>query len=77
MLGHVFLLCPAEYLGFTSYPPPYLSEDAQGRNILTGVNFASAASGYYDRTADLYVKFKKLFQLKLFTQRMLVIVTNL
>ncbi|KAG8376645.1 hypothetical protein BUALT_Bualt09G0085000 [Buddleja alternifolia] len=44
----------AEYLGFNSYPPAYLSQAAQGKNILTGVNFASAASGYYDRTAQLY-----------------------
>ncbi|GFQ04166.1 GDSL esterase/lipase at5g03820 [Phtheirospermum japonicum] len=44
----------AEYLGFSSYPPAYLSQDAKGRNILTGVNFASAASGYYDGTATLY-----------------------
>ncbi|CAI9760641.1 unnamed protein product [Fraxinus pennsylvanica] len=44
----------AEYLGFTSYPPAYLSQEAKGRNILTGVNFASAASGYYDITAQLY-----------------------
>ncbi|KAI3473954.1 hypothetical protein Pfo_028528 [Paulownia fortunei] len=46
----------AEYLGFNSYPPAYLSQEARGRNILTGVNFASAASGYYDRTAELYVR---------------------
>ncbi|KAL0295717.1 UNVERIFIED_CONTAM: GDSL esterase/lipase [Sesamum calycinum] len=38
----------AEYLGFTSYQPAYLSQEARGRNILTGVNFASAASGYYE-----------------------------
>ncbi|KAA8518651.1 hypothetical protein F0562_016125 [Nyssa sinensis] len=44
----------AEYLGFTSYPPAYLSQDAEGENLLTGANFASAASGYYDRTAQLY-----------------------
>ncbi|KAH6762264.1 GDSL-like Lipase/Acylhydrolase family protein [Perilla frutescens var. hirtella] len=44
----------AEYLGFTSYPPAYLSQEARGKNILTGVNFASAASGYYERTAELY-----------------------
>ncbi|KAL6574924.1 hypothetical protein OROMI_012209 [Orobanche minor] len=44
----------AQYLGFNSYPPAYLSQDARGRNILTGVNFASAASGYYDITAQLY-----------------------
>ncbi|MCE0482567.1 hypothetical protein HAX54_041440 [Datura stramonium] len=44
----------AEYLGFTTYPPAYLSPEARGRNILTGVNFASAASGYYERTPQLY-----------------------
>ncbi|KAL5545977.1 hypothetical protein UlMin_005664 [Ulmus minor] len=44
----------AEYLGFTSYPPAYLSQEARGRNLLTGVNFASASSGYFDRTAQLY-----------------------
>ncbi|CAN4118149.1 unnamed protein product [Withania somnifera] len=44
----------AEYLGFSTYPPAYLSPEARGRNILTGVNFASAASGYYDRTPQLY-----------------------
>ncbi|GLT66298.1 hypothetical protein SLA2020_386690 [Shorea laevis] len=44
----------AEFLGFTSYPPAYLSQDARGKNLLTGANFASAASGYYDRTAELY-----------------------
>ncbi|KAL2481317.1 GDSL esterase/lipase [Abeliophyllum distichum] len=44
----------AEYLGFTSYPPAYLSQEARGKNILNGVNFASAASGYFDRTAQLY-----------------------
>ncbi|KAL9427988.1 hypothetical protein AB3S75_030049 [Citrus x aurantiifolia] len=44
----------AEYLGFTSYPPAYLSQEAKGNTLLTGVNFASAASGLYDRTAQLY-----------------------
>ncbi|XWS43493.1 hypothetical protein CRYUN_Cryun16bG0108800 [Craigia yunnanensis] len=44
----------AEFLGFTSYPPAYLSRDARGNALLTGVNFASAASGLYDRTANLY-----------------------
>ncbi|KAL6988278.1 hypothetical protein U1Q18_014028 [Sarracenia purpurea var. burkii] len=46
----------AEFLGFTSYPPAYLSQDAKGKNLLTGANFASAGSGYYDRTAQFYVK---------------------
>ncbi|KAL0374973.1 UNVERIFIED_CONTAM: GDSL esterase/lipase [Sesamum radiatum] len=44
----------AEYLGFNSYPPAYLSQEARGRNILIGVNFASAASGYYENTPQLY-----------------------
>ncbi|KAK6943926.1 GDSL lipase/esterase [Dillenia turbinata] len=44
----------AEFLGFTSYPPAYLSQEAKGKNLLTGANFAPAASGYYDRTAQLY-----------------------
>ncbi|CAA0830419.1 GDSL esterase/lipase [Striga hermonthica] len=44
----------AEYLGFDSYPPAYLTGDAKGRNILTGANFASAASGYHDSTPQLY-----------------------
>ncbi|KAE8690539.1 GDSL esterase/lipase [Hibiscus syriacus] len=44
----------AEYLGFNSYPPTYLSQDARGNALLTGANFASAASGLYDRTANLY-----------------------
>ncbi|KAK9124016.1 hypothetical protein Sjap_013618 [Stephania japonica] len=44
----------AENLGFTSYPPAYLSSEAKGKALLTGVNFASAASGYYDNTAQLY-----------------------
>ncbi|XP_015898585.3 GDSL esterase/lipase At5g03820 [Ziziphus jujuba] len=44
----------AEYLGFSSYPPAHLSQEARGNNLLTGANFASAASGYYDTTARLY-----------------------
>ncbi|XP_068648586.1 GDSL esterase/lipase At5g03820-like [Aristolochia californica] len=44
----------AENLGFSSYPPAYLSPEATGNNLLTGVNFASGASGLYDRTASLY-----------------------
>ncbi|CAI9097862.1 OLC1v1034375C1 [Oldenlandia corymbosa var. corymbosa] len=41
-------------MGFNNYPPAYLSQEAKGNALLTGVNFASAASGYYDRTAQLY-----------------------
>lgn len=41
----------AETLGFTTYPPAYLSPQASGKNLLIGANFASAGSGYYDQTA--------------------------
>ncbi|KAG5556763.1 hypothetical protein RHGRI_007134 [Rhododendron griersonianum] len=44
----------AEYLGFDSYPPAYLSQDAKGKNLSIGANFASAGSGFYDRTAQFY-----------------------
>ncbi|XP_051120714.1 GDSL esterase/lipase At5g22810-like [Andrographis paniculata] len=44
----------AENLGFTSYPPAYLSKNATGKNLLIGANFASASSGYYDETAEIY-----------------------
>ncbi|KAK4763383.1 hypothetical protein SAY86_009151 [Trapa natans] len=44
----------AENIGFTSYPQAYLSKKARGSNLLIGANFASAASGYYDTTANLY-----------------------
>ncbi|KAG6430538.1 hypothetical protein SASPL_108608 [Salvia splendens] len=47
----------ADNLGFSSYPPAYLSEEAtRGDRILSGVNLASAASAYYETTAQLYVK---------------------
>ncbi|XP_050214988.1 GDSL esterase/lipase At5g22810 [Mercurialis annua] len=44
----------AENLGFTSFPPAYLSQKAKGKNLLIGANFASGASGYSDSTAKLY-----------------------
>ncbi|XP_043699392.1 GDSL esterase/lipase At5g22810-like [Telopea speciosissima] len=44
----------AENLGFTTYPPAYLSKAAKGNNLLSGANFASASSGYYHKTAQLY-----------------------
>ncbi|KAM3201991.1 GDSL esterase/lipase [Capsicum annuum] len=44
----------AENLGFTSYPPPYLSKNAPGKNLMIGANFASGSSGYFDSTATLY-----------------------
>ncbi|CAI0469581.1 unnamed protein product [Linum tenue] len=47
----------AEYLGFDTYPPPYLSQEGRGGNAITGVNFASAGSGLFDLTAMTYVSF--------------------
>ncbi|CAN0879985.1 GDSL esterase/lipase At5g03810 [Linum grandiflorum] len=44
----------ADYLGFDTYPPPYLSQQGRSGESLTGVNFASAGSGLYDPTALLY-----------------------
>ncbi|CAN1201003.1 GDSL esterase/lipase At3g53100 [Linum perenne] len=44
----------ADYLGFNSYPPPYLSQEGRRGDALTGVNFASAGSGLYDPTAVTY-----------------------
>ncbi|XP_008794047.2 GDSL esterase/lipase At5g03810-like [Phoenix dactylifera] len=43
-----------ENLGFTSYPPAYLSEQATGKNLLSGANFASGGAGYLDSTSTLY-----------------------
>lgn len=43
----------AGYLGFGAYPPPYL-DTANETLLLRGANFASAGSGYYDRTSLLY-----------------------
>nr|GEZ08141.1 reverse transcriptase domain-containing protein [Tanacetum cinerariifolium] len=43
----------AEYLGFDTYPPPYL-DTANETLLLKGANFASAGSGYYERTSNLY-----------------------
>ncbi|PON53406.1 Lipase, GDSL, active site [Parasponia andersonii] len=42
-------------LGFNSLPPAYLTDQEHGKNLLTGANFASAGSGYYNLTADLNV----------------------
>ncbi|XXG60359.1 hypothetical protein AAC387_Pa04g2286 [Persea americana] len=44
----------SENIGFTSYPPAYLSPEAEGERLLTGANFASAASCYYAETATIY-----------------------
>lgn len=56
VLALLILSKTAENIGFTSYPPAYLSEEAKGKNLLIGANFASGASGYYETTAKLYVR---------------------
>ncbi|CAO2814735.1 unnamed protein product [Amaranthus hypochondriacus] len=48
----------ADTLGFTTYPPAYLSPQASGKNLLIGANFASAGSGYDDKTALLSSLYK-------------------
>ncbi|KAG0627926.1 hypothetical protein M758_2G238800 [Ceratodon purpureus] len=40
----------AEKIGYP-FPLPYLAPNAHGPAILTGINFASSASGWYDGTA--------------------------
>ncbi|GAB2293445.1 hypothetical protein Dimus_027644 [Dionaea muscipula] len=65
----------ADTLGFTSYPPAYLSPQATGENLVIGANFASAASGYDDTTAILnhaiplsrQLEYYKKYQTKLST----------
>ena len=55
----ILVNCSAvESLGLSSYPPAYLSEEAQSdnRTLLHGANFASGAAGYLDATAALYVR---------------------
>lgn len=58
----------SETLGFTSFPPAYLSPQASGKNIINGVNFASGASGIYDETAKLYNSISLTQQLQFFHQ---------
>ncbi|XVF74482.1 hypothetical protein PTKIN_Ptkin13bG0113900 [Pterospermum kingtungense] len=63
----------AETLGFTTYPPAYLSPEASGKNLLIGANFASAGSGYDDKasmrnhaiTLTQQVKYFKEYKAKL------------
>ncbi|XP_058074979.1 GDSL esterase/lipase At5g22810-like [Magnolia sinica] len=64
----------AENLGFTSYPPAYLGPKAKGKNLLIGANFASAASGYYDKTAALWHTISLTQQLEYYKQYQLKVV---
>ncbi|KFK34547.1 hypothetical protein AALP_AA5G160400 [Arabis alpina] len=49
--GKLALDFAAEYIGFSTYPPAFLSREASNENLLIGANFASASSGYYDATS--------------------------
>lgn len=51
----MFGVYTAEFLGFTSYQPAYLSQEAAGKSLLIGANFASGGSGFYGGTAQSYV----------------------
>ncbi|KAH7433694.1 hypothetical protein KP509_07G081700 [Ceratopteris richardii] len=50
------------------FPLPYLHPDAKGEKILKGINFASAASGFFDSTADLFKVVPMSRQLQWFRQ---------
>ncbi|CAN1282791.1 GDSL esterase/lipase At5g03810 [Linum perenne] len=53
--GKLAIDITADFLGFTTYPPPYLSLEADNLgSVVTGLNFASGASGLLDQTAHLY-----------------------
>nr|XP_016508010.1 PREDICTED: GDSL esterase/lipase At1g29670-like [Nicotiana tabacum] len=54
----------AEQLGFNGYIPPYAT--ARGRDILGGVNYASAAAGIRDETGRQLVLHQILFILKIY-----------
>lgn len=66
--GKIVTDITAETLGFESYAPPYLSPQASGKNLLTGANFASAASSYYDDTAAMYDAITLTQQLKYYKE---------
>ncbi|XP_062214963.1 GDSL esterase/lipase At3g53100 [Phragmites australis] len=59
-----------ENLGFSSYPPAYLSEEAQSDNksLLHGANFASGGAGYLDATAAPYGAISLSRQLEYFRE---------
>ncbi|KAF4371604.1 hypothetical protein F8388_003214 [Cannabis sativa] len=53
-------------LNFESYPQAYLSTHGSSNELLFGANFASAASGYDDSTANLYFSISLSKQLQYF-----------
>ncbi|KAK8353206.1 hypothetical protein V6Z11_A05G141800 [Gossypium hirsutum] len=64
--GKLAIDITAETLGFTTYPPAYLSPEASGKNLLIGANFASAGSGYDDKASMVnQLEYFKEYQAKL------------
>ncbi|XP_072983431.1 GDSL esterase/lipase APG-like [Typha latifolia] len=66
--GKIVTDITADTLGFTSYVPPYLSPEVTGDNLLLGANFASAGSGYFDGTSNLYNAISLSQQLKYYKE---------
>lgn len=75
------LFITADIMGFHAYPPPYLSPQASGKNLLLGASFASAAAGY-DHDAAVHkvkynYKFNRLFNIYLSFQLLTILVIGL
>ncbi len=51
-----FCVCAAESLGIKETVPPYLDPQLTFRDLLTGVSFGSAGSGYDNLTAMAVVR---------------------
>ena len=47
-----------EHLGFKQYMPPFA--ESEGKNILTGVNYASGSAGILDESGKQLVNLKSI-----------------
>jgi hypothetical protein len=52
----VYLDCTASYLGLKELVPPYLDPNLSDEELMTGVSFASAGSGFDPLTPTLSVQ---------------------
>ncbi|CAI9270432.1 unnamed protein product [Lactuca saligna] len=68
---------PAEGLGVKEYLPPYLNPSIQIKDLLTGVCFASAGSGYDPQTTNQTRAIPMLDQLDLFKEYLGKLETNI
>nr|KAJ0223869.1 hypothetical protein LSAT_V11C200052880 [Lactuca sativa] len=68
---------PAEGLGVKEYLPPYLDPSIQINDLLTGVCFASAGSGYDPQTTNQTRAIPMLDQLDLFKEYLGKLETNI